>query len=307
MPAWVIPAVTAAANLIGQGIAKGKDKRQIIQQGKLNEQQIEANTKMLGIQNNAALEMWEKTGYGAQKDQMKRADINPALLYGMSGGGGQSTGTGDASVNAPKAQGRTGREGEEATALGMQMIAQTELLKAQKENIEADTHNKRAEAGYTEGAKTHNTETNTKLQRAQEVKTQEEKDSIAYDNIIKDLVVNRDEKGNLVEEDGQRLAYKQKAAEYLKTTLENANIDAQTQKAIAEVAQKWKGLSLEERQVQLNEAVGRAQLENKDEDQIIQIISMILNQLTHGMIGGRRRGHIDTKTGANRRGQSGDD
>lgn len=146
MPAWVIPAISAAAGLIGQGIAAGKDKRQLKQQGKLNDQQIEANDRMLGIQNKHALQMWKDTNYDAQKGEMMKAELNPALMYGMGGGGGTTTSTPSANVSATKAQGRTGRESEEATALAMQIISQTELLKAQKENVQADTKNKLAQA-----------------------------------------------------------------------------------------------------------------------------------------------------------------
>lgn len=201
MPAWIVPAVTAAAGLIGQGIAKGKDARQIVQQGKLNEQQIEANTKMLAIQNNAAYEMWEKTGYGGQKEQMMKAGINPALMYGMGGGGGQSMGTQAASVGATKAQGRTGNESEQAVAMGMQLIAQTELLKAQKDNVEADTRNKNASA-LDQGASAEGKQ---------------------YDNIIKELLTNRDKDGNLIqdpEHDKNRVLFQHSVQDLEKTIAE---------------------------------------------------------------------------------------
>ena len=39
------------------------------------------------------LKAWNETGYKQQMKQMAEAGLNPALMYGMSGGGGQTTGT----------------------------------------------------------------------------------------------------------------------------------------------------------------------------------------------------------------------
>ena len=39
------------------------------------------------------LEMWEKTNYPAQVAQMRKAGLNPALMYGQAGAGGQLGGT----------------------------------------------------------------------------------------------------------------------------------------------------------------------------------------------------------------------
>jgi hypothetical protein len=39
------------------------------------------------------MDMWNKTNYGAQMQHIKDAGLNPALMYGMSGGGGVTTGS----------------------------------------------------------------------------------------------------------------------------------------------------------------------------------------------------------------------
>ena len=39
------------------------------------------------------MQTWRDTGYGAQMEMMKEAGLNPGLMYGMSGGGGQTTGS----------------------------------------------------------------------------------------------------------------------------------------------------------------------------------------------------------------------
>ena len=102
---------------------------------------LRGQKKALKQQNDAAYEMWEKTNYSAQKEQMKKAGLNPALMYGMSGGGGVTTGPSSATAD--------GQPGGTNIGMGIQAMAQLELLKAQKENIEADTKEKKARAQKT--------------------------------------------------------------------------------------------------------------------------------------------------------------
>lgn len=128
--------VNAGMGLILGGI---NDRRQLRQQQKLQDMQIAGNKIMIDYQKAADLQMWKDTSYGAQKEQMEKAGVNPALLYGMSGGGGQTVG-GSGSVSGASAP----VGGNEAQAM-MGMGIQYQLLKAQKENIEADTANKQAD------------------------------------------------------------------------------------------------------------------------------------------------------------------
>ena len=50
-------------------------------------------------------DMWKRTNYPAQVRMLKEAGLNPALLYGMSGGGGTTTGSqGGGSAQSGSAQ-----------------------------------------------------------------------------------------------------------------------------------------------------------------------------------------------------------
>lgn len=147
MPLPVI--ATHAANM-GMGIVQGmiNDARQVKQNKRLGRQNIEFAKEMADYNKRLELEMWEATGYVGQKRQLKEAGLNPGLMYGMSGGGGQTTGGSSGGTQPGNAQQNPG-EMQAAMAMGMQL----QLLKAQKENIEADTKAKLRQAGEGDAAK----------------------------------------------------------------------------------------------------------------------------------------------------------
>lgn len=196
----------AAAGIIGAGLGlaleKHNDRRQIKQQGKLQEQQISGQKQMTDYNISKQLQMWKDTSYGAQKTEMQKAGLNPALMYGMGGGGGQSTGNASGTVNG----GNAPQGGGEAMGMIQQQM-NLQLLKAQKENIEADTENKKSGT----------------------LETNEKKTALEYENIIKDLLVNRDKDGNMISDeahDKDRVAFRERIANLDKVLSEiGMNID----------------------------------------------------------------------------------
>lgn len=120
--------------LIGQIFGGMNDRRQIRQQSKLQNMQEQGNMRMMEHQKKLDLQMWRDTNYDAQVGELEKAGLNPGLLYGMSGGGGVTTGNAGGSVNGAEAP----VGGGEAMA-GMGMAMQLGLMRAQKENIEAQT------------------------------------------------------------------------------------------------------------------------------------------------------------------------
>lgn len=130
-------AVGAGMGLLLGGI---NDARQRRQQQKLQDMQITGQKEMMDYSQEKQLDMWNKTNYGAQMKHMKDAGLNPGLMYGMGGGGGSTTGSAAGSV-----AGATAAAGGGEIGMGMQLA----LMQAQKENIEADTANKKAGAENT--------------------------------------------------------------------------------------------------------------------------------------------------------------
>lgn len=140
----------AAGGVLGAGLGlmlEGhNDRRQLEQQRKLAGMQAAAEIqvgKAMGDYNlKNAKDMWEYTGYGGQKRQIEEAGLNSALMYGMKGGGGITTGptTGAGSItggNAPTG----GGEAIGVMGMGMQiglMRAQKELLEAQRDAVKSE-------------------------------------------------------------------------------------------------------------------------------------------------------------------------
>nr|QJB19279.1 MAG: DNA pilot protein [Microvirus sp.] len=116
------------------------DDRQRRQQEALTDIQMRAQKDMAKYNQELAMKTWEQTNYDAQKQQMEKAGLNIGLMYGGGGaGGGTVNSGGGGSAGSGTADGGAAR-----TAIGMQLASQIALLKAQKENVEADTANKLA-------------------------------------------------------------------------------------------------------------------------------------------------------------------
>lgn len=129
-------AAGSAMGLIAGGI---QQKRNFKYNKKMLAEQTKANKEMADYQQRLQLGMWEKTGYGGQMEQLKKAGLNPALLYGQGGGGGQSIGAGVGNVSSPNMS-MSVPSGDMANAL--KTAAEIELVKAQKDNVQADTDRK---------------------------------------------------------------------------------------------------------------------------------------------------------------------
>ena len=83
------------------------------------------------------MDMWNKTNYPAQIEMMRKAGLNPALMYGQAGASGQtgSQGGGSAAGGAVPA----------VNMNDMLIGSQIAKLRAEKDNIDADTKKKGGE------------------------------------------------------------------------------------------------------------------------------------------------------------------
>jgi hypothetical protein len=88
--------------------------------------------------------MWEETNAPAQVEQLKKAGLNPALMYGSGGGGGATTRSAD--VQAPRAGQGTILGMEQIRAQRAEMGMQMASLKSTIDLNESQAEKNRAEA-----------------------------------------------------------------------------------------------------------------------------------------------------------------
>lgn len=131
-----------AGSLLGRKKQNDDQKEMMELQAKLNQQQAQYNQGL-------AKDMWNYTSFPNQVKKMKDAGLNPALIYGMGGQGGSSSGAGQASgVGLSDAKGM--QTGIAIQGMGLELAnlaSQVELNKSQAEK-------NRAEAEKTAGVDT---------------------------------------------------------------------------------------------------------------------------------------------------------
>lgn len=143
----------AAGGLMGLMFAGANDRRQIKMQQQLQQMQIAGQKELTDYNYGKQMQMWNDTNYWAQMEHLKKAGLNPALIYGMGGGGGQST-----NINPGQIQGGHAPTGGGEAIAGMGMGLNLALMKAQKDLMEAQARKTNVEADKTEGVDTQKTQ-----------------------------------------------------------------------------------------------------------------------------------------------------
>lgn len=246
-----------ASGIINNKANKRAQQRQFEMQKKLNEQAHELN-----------YEQWQRTNTPAQVMMMKEAGLNPALMYG--GGGGASGTTtagsgGSASMQAPS-----------AFNIGIDAM-QMAQMKAQIDNIKADTDKKTAEKENLEGvdrdlkrastqdlikgienkeAQKHLTEAQTRMQELENniaERTTEDQIELAEwtsEKAMQDVLLARNETfiSNSTLNEKIKIIQQDAIGSVLQNAVLKQGIElskAQVNKLYADIAQGWQKLTLE--------------------------------------------------------------
>jgi len=192
--------------MIGQ---RAREKRALNNQKGLMKLQMQNQMQLNQQGKDLALQQWKDTGYEAQRMQMEDAGLNPALMYGSAGSGG-STGAGSGGSasggQAPAPQ---------QMPFDMASMMQMSLLKAQKENIEADTAKKEVEATKISGVDTDKAKADTALTAM---------------NTANAKIVNEIQNSTINEAIETIIANRNKAVAESSTASTAANVSASTQK-----------------------------------------------------------------------------
>lgn len=263
-----------AGGLLGQVMGGMNDKRQDRMNAKNIERQKEASKELTDHNTEKQKEMWEHTGYVNQRRQMEEAGLNPALLYGKGGSGGQTAAVSQGSAGMGAAP-SSGGEG-----MGMvQAALQARMQEAQVENLKADTKKKNVEADKTAGVDTEKTrgeigqiEQNTELAKVEiELKKMENEfqketyeDRADYiDSQAKKAIEEVNQAGNQTSISHATwrdaiIEIKARAiGAQIENALKNANIEytkEQTQKIGAELALKEREIDIKEFEAEMKAA-----------------------------------------------------
>lgn len=229
---WMQAAAGAAGSAIGIGIQRlgaGYDRRQQMKsQEQLTEIQKRAEKEMMDYQQQKELEMWEKTGYGAQKKQMEAAGLNPALMYGMGGGGGQSIGHGGSPAisggNAPYV---------DTTGMGIQKGLELALLASQKNNLDSQANKNNADADATRGVNTDVGRQNIEESKARTNTLMQGYDNMRQDYEIRKLEITMKNIENFEKQasQGDRLSYIKSEAKTAMNIVDSTAAEAKIDKA----------------------------------------------------------------------------
>jgi len=213
-------AIEGGKALIGQEFgkqtAKWQDERQLAMQEKLQMMQEAGNKRMADYGQKLSLDMWEKTNYAAQREQMKKAGLNVGLMYNGQGQGG-TTQSGHAGQvtggQAPVGGGEIGMGMHAMSQIGLNMAMQ----QAQIDNIKADTAKKQADTTLTEGAQTGYLEGQTALMKQLTTNAEVQNGILKFEKDIKDL-----EAGMATATFNDQIARVKEANRLLMETYENA-------------------------------------------------------------------------------------
>lgn len=145
-------ATNAAEGVLGMFLGNYNDKRQLSQQQKLQNLQIQGQKEMMDYGYGKQLQMWKDTNYSAQRSELEKAGLNPGLLYGMGGGGGTTVGSAQGNVSGAQAP----QGGGEVMGM-MQQGLQLQLMEAQKKVLESQAELNTADAEKTKGVDTEST------------------------------------------------------------------------------------------------------------------------------------------------------
>lgn len=140
---------TAAGSIFGSLMGNKMQQDQFGNQLTLMKKQHEYNEASANAAQERAYEMWEKTNYAAQIEQMKKAGLSPALMYGQAGAGGGT-------VSGAQGQGTSQPTDRsiEMKLKGQEMGLQLANLASQIKLNESQANKNNAEANKTAGVDT---------------------------------------------------------------------------------------------------------------------------------------------------------
>lgn len=261
MPVWEQLGMQAASQAIngalGLALAGINDRRQLRQQQKLQDMQIKGDKQLTDYNFIKQMEMWNNTNYPAQMAMLRKAGLNPALMYE---GGGQG---GSTAITQGNVAGGTAPTGGQEIMQMMGMGLTKDLQLAQIENIKAQTQKTKAETTAVEPSiaktkqETLNLQTQNaiaELEKAFQSDTLQNRESIVNLSLSKLIEETRILENNREISDETKTNQIKQIAENLKNTITQGlalqKQNAKTDKEIQEIDAQIKAI---EQQIDINE------------------------------------------------------
>lgn len=261
------------------------------------------NQRQLNLQGHQLqMDMWNKTNYPAQMAMLKEAGLNPALMYGMSGGGGTTTGSqGGGSASG----GQAGMLDIGSALSASKLAAEIDLLKSQSDKTrkEGDLVGSQTEETKVNIQNIIETTNNTKLRNIligvetdirkieRSYTTQQVETNLAeQESRIRNLDVNTGVTEGMKEALINK-AQAEAAGAWLTNTLTEANVNLtrekthQIQESIKQewekITQGWKKLSIEEKNTKIKEF---AETIKSEYPSIFQTAGRITDKVSNGIM-----------------------
>lgn len=233
----IVQGVTSVGGgVIGMIGQRKRDERAMMNQRQLMDIQFKNQQRLNEQGHELQKKMWEHTNYKNQMKMIEEAGLNPALLYGMQGGGGvtvgSQTGGNAAAGQAPQPQ-----------HMDISSIVQANNLAADVALKKALADKAQAEADKTRGVDTQQAETSVQKMLA-EIKSQEAQQALMKAHTEGQEISNLIQ-GESMEEQIQTLKYTAKRIEYEAGKAKNdksvsdATVNDAISKIKAETAIKW--------------------------------------------------------------------
>lgn len=271
-------------SLLGAPLALLSNSIQAGQQNTLTQQQLQANEQLSAYNYAQQYDLWQKTNYPAQVEQLNKAGLNPALLYAKGGMGG-TTGTpsggigmGIAAPNQLQAQQAQNMQTQETAAdiklknaqaenISAQTPQEADLMKSQIDSITQGVNNAKAQEILTD-AQTQTQRLTNSIQnetiddqianiRATATKIQQESQQAVRNNWM-DANTARDKIDTI---------HGIMIGQFIKNNLdktEAATNNQQIQQSINQIQQNWKTLGINQQNANTNEGQLKLQQMIKD-------------------------------------------
>lgn len=184
----------AIMGVIGAASALQSGSNQSYNEEQAQLRQAQINKEQAKYSQGLAMEYWDYTNWENQVDHLKKAGLNPALMYGKGGAGGQTGGGQAQGVGLSPSN----QEAVKAQQIGMAL--QLAQLKSQIEVNESVAKKNTAEAEKTAGVDTEAAKMGIKLSEAQVLSERERKNVLYWEaevaqseSVLKEALANTEQ------------------------------------------------------------------------------------------------------------------